>query len=498
MKKKTLLAIILILSIIVTAFVLTSCKKDEETTPDIVYSFGNDMSLLNGTFTIKADKTFAINGEMLEGGDFSKYVVELSGELNGGENGNYSIKKVNSFNLSRVIFGETVAKDALTGIEEHLYDYVDFSSIIITEGYVVLPVIETVCVLIRDGYTPPAASEILYVSSGKILKGSDITNSRITVIFGNGEHKRYDIEEAVGLDTDKLGAQNVWAICEYGSFAITVTVYDEIVAEFDKSYPIGTTLADAIAEKTVRLQSEEDGDAVAITADMVQGWDSANAGTKTVTLSYKDTKETYSITFYNEESPAIDGMSCSLDTVVPKGIKLEDLGARFTAYDVLDNDTSFYLTDESTDISFTSYDINKVGAASFTVTYKGFTETFDVYVKDNNTVLPYYVFFENVADDELSLFLFTKEQAKLPQAYYFATLDGMKIYAGDFDLSTIDGLDVNDPILITEDYLEANYRKLIGGEKVTGIYTEKINFTVNGKEFYFIAHFAFADSVNRK
>lgn len=117
---------------------------------------------------------------------------------------------------------------------------------------------------------------------------------------------------------------------------------------------------------------------VAITSDMVTGYESGTAGVKTLTVSYGGKTSTFAVTVIGQvNSPTVTKIAVNPSTFVSSYNLGKDLDLTNSTITVtLSNGTTQVVN--ATQLMITGYDKNKNQAQTVTVNYGGQTATFEV------------------------------------------------------------------------------------------------------------------------
>ena len=220
----------------------------------------------------------------------------------------------------------------------------------------------------------------------------DLTGGKITVTYNTGATEVLDITaDMIAFDAEKIGDQIIYVTYEgcKDYFVITVkpeevipaVVGIEVTAAPDKAeYDFGTTELDLTGGKIVATYNTGATEEVAITAEMISGFDPAKAGDQVITVTYEGCKSFFVITLKPEVvDPSVVGIEV---TTAPDKAEYEN----GEALDLTGGKVTVTYDDGST----TEVDINasmisgyvptKAGDQVVTVSYQGFKSFFVVTV----------------------------------------------------------------------------------------------------------------------
>lgn len=206
----------------------------------------------------------------------------------------------------------------------------------------------------------------------------DFTNAKLDITYSDGATETVNVTASMvsGYDKTRLGKQTVTV--KYGKKTVTfeIEVSDvllSIKANISKTeYKLGETLN--LSDATVGiLYASGATESVPLTAEMVTGFDSATAGTKTLTVTYGDLTCTKQITVVDY----VTGISATWGkTAYNVGDAIDLTGAKLEV-------TYASGAREQIDIvadMVTGFDSSEEGTKTLTVTYQGFTDTCEITV----------------------------------------------------------------------------------------------------------------------
>ena len=220
----------------------------------------------------------------------------------------------------------------------------------------------------------------------------DLTGGVITISYEDGTTTEIDMTselvETTGYNSSSLGSQTITV-----SYAGYTTTFDIIV----KNEVTGISIKDLPSKMTyvkgenidlsdgVLVVTYEDGTnaEVPMTANEIEviGFDSSSEGTQTVTISYAGYTATFGVTVKNEATGiTIESTPSKKTYVIGEEIDLTG-GVLVVSYE---DGTVAEIPMTSDGIEITGYDSETAGTQTVTISYAGYTATFDVTVEENN------------------------------------------------------------------------------------------------------------------
>ena len=220
----------------------------------------------------------------------------------------------------------------------------------------------------------------------------DLTGGVITVSYEDGTTTEIDMTselvETTGYNSSSLGSQTITV-----SYAGYTTTFDIIV----KNEVTGISIKDLPSKMTyvkgenidlsdgVLVVTYEDGTnaEVPMTANEIEviGFDSSSEGTQTVTISYAGYTATFGVTVKNEATGiTIESTPSKKTYVIGEEIDLTG-GVLVVSYE---DGTVAEIPMTSDGIEIIGYDSETAGTQTVTISYAGYTATFDVTVEENN------------------------------------------------------------------------------------------------------------------
>lgn len=242
--------------------------------------------------------------------------------------------------------------------------------------------------------------------SAELYEGYDAYKTDSFALLGKGELKAFltsdaeqitwnaetqQIEVAEGLQAGtykavlKLENENGETV----EHTFTVTVAENAVTGISVSAPTRTayTVGDALDLTGMKVTaSYQNGSKRDVTEEIladenaVTGFDSAKAGTVTVTVTYEGQTAQFEVTINEKKAPVLTGISLTAPekSEYQVGDKLDLTGMKVIA--VYDDGSEINVTDQA---EVTGFDSSKAGDVVVSVSYGGFTENFTVSVAEN-------------------------------------------------------------------------------------------------------------------
>jgi hypothetical protein len=222
----------------------------------------------------------------------------------------------------------------------------------------------------------------------------DLTGAEITATYSNGKRKwSIDITRGMitGFDNSKPGVNTITvtfggATTTFDVQIVPVNIESISMAQLPAKtqYLKGQDQLD-LTGVTIKVQYSPDAtETVAVTPDMVTGFDNTVTGTRTITVSYKGFTTSFNVDVVSNDADGISMQTMPNKLTYFKGEGQLDLtGATIS---VRYNYTGAETVNVTPDM-ISGFDSNTVGTQHVIVTYQGFTTSFDVQV-----VLPTVVF----------------------------------------------------------------------------------------------------------
>ena len=225
------------------------------------------------------------------------------------------------------------------------------------------------------------------------IKGEQINldGCKGTIEYDNGEIEEVNFtsqnSEISGFDPNKLGTQLVKLTYSGQTIEFNVVVKNEAKSINIKTKP--TKLKYAKGE-TLDLTggiitiTYEDGTTEDINMNSTNvttsGFDSSKLGEQEITVSYNNLAGNFNVTITNELK-SISIKENPTKTIYIKGEQLDFTGGIITA--TYEDDTTADINMNSTDVTYSNYDPNKIGKQSIVIKYKRQTTTLDVTIKND-------------------------------------------------------------------------------------------------------------------
>jgi uncharacterized protein YkuJ len=216
-----------------------------------------------------------------------------------------------------------------------------------------------------------------------------IEGGKINVTYTTGDPAEIDLSEAdkiEGFDTKTAGDKTITVTYfeRTATFTVTVNTVEvesvAIKAEPKKvEYFVGEEFSAEDGKITVKYQNGKE-EEIAMTAEMISGFDKTKAGTQTITVTYGEKTATFDVTVKaKKELSAIEVKTAptKVEYFTGEEISLEG-GVVLAKYTTGDEEVS--MTAEGVKVE--GFDSKKAGNQTITVTYGEKTVTFDVTVKE--------------------------------------------------------------------------------------------------------------------
>jgi len=235
-------------------------------------------------------------------------------------------------------------------------------------------------------------SKLQYPLNG-VERIPDLTGGEITATFSNGKRKwSIDITRGMisGFDNSKPGVNTITV-----TFGGATTTFDvQIVPVNIESVSMGQLPAKRqylkgqeqldLTGATITVQYSPMGtETVTVTPDMVTGFDNSVTGTRTITVTYKGFTTSFTVEIVSNDAEGISMQTLPQKQTYLMGEQLDLTGATIVIrYPYTGTETVAVTPD-----MVTGFDTTTAGTKRLTVTYNGFTTSFDVEV-----VMPTVVF----------------------------------------------------------------------------------------------------------
>lgn len=225
--------------------------------------------------------------------------------------------------------------------------------------------------------TPPTKTTYLegqdLNTDGMVVTAVTSYNQRITVPAG------YSVR---GFNKTKLGKQTITVTYQGLSTEFEVNVNSVKSIELTKPTKLEYKYGESLDTSGMSVKAiYDDNQSEVIKSDYsVTGYDKTKSGTQTITVTYRNQTATFDVTV---AEPVITKFEITTPPTTTEYYVGQDLKTDGMVVTVTFEDES---TKTTTAYTLSGYDKNTVGAQTVTVSYKGFSATFDVTVKEAEKV----------------------------------------------------------------------------------------------------------------
>lgn len=225
--------------------------------------------------------------------------------------------------------------------------------------------------------TPPTKTTYLegqdLNTDGMVVTAVTSDNQRITVPAG------YSVR---GFNKTKLGKQTITVTYQGLSTEFEVNVNSVKSIELTKPTKLEYKYGESLDTSGMSVKAiYDDNQSGVIKSDYsVTGYDKTKSGTQTITVTYRNQTATFDVTV---AEPVITKFEITTPPTTTEYYVGQDLKTDGMVVTVTFEDES---TKTTTAYTLSGYDKNTVGAQTVTVSYKGFSATFDVTVKEAEKV----------------------------------------------------------------------------------------------------------------
>lgn len=225
--------------------------------------------------------------------------------------------------------------------------------------------------------TPPTKTTYLegqdLNTDGMVVTAVTSDNQRITVPAG------YSVR---GFNKTKLGKQTITVTYQGLSTEFEVNVNSVKSIELTKPTKLEYKYGESLDTSGMSVKAiYDDNQSEVIKSDYsVTGYDKTKSGTQTITVTYRNQTATFDVTV---AEPVITKFEITTPPTTTEYYIGQDLKTDGMVVTVTFEDES---TKTTTAYTLSGYDKNTVGAQTVTVSYKGFSATFDVTVKEAEKV----------------------------------------------------------------------------------------------------------------
>ncbi|MDR2266768.1 MAG: bacterial Ig-like domain-containing protein, partial [Christensenellaceae bacterium] len=306
--------------------------------------------------------------------------------------------------------------------------------------------------LIIGGCTKPLGIKGIAIEEGTFSKTYTIrasvpTGGKLIVTFDDDSTKTIEITESMitGFDSSSLGAKEITITYEGKEVKVEITIIDVVNAISVKEnsakvyYGIGETFNDEDALIIVDWESAADSE-VAITAEMLSGWDTSTVGSKTITVTYAEQTATFSIKVSGNIYSSLELTGFATTYYIGDAFA----GATLAGTPFIQTGT--YLSASITASNLSGFDTTTAGTKSVTVTYTiaidtdapevVFTKVIEITVSENllqGIEVPQDFQTEYFVGDEI--LATSKIIAKYPKANEQVDITDSKVTVTGFDTS---------------------------------------------------------------
>ena len=214
----------------------------------------------------------------------------------------------------------------------------------------------------------------------------DLTGAEITATYSNGKRKwSIDITRGMitGFDNSKPGVNTITvtfggATTTFDVQIVPVNIESISMAQLPAKtqYLKGQEQLDLTGVTLQVKYSPEGTETVAVTADMVSGFDNTVTGMQTITVTYKNFTTSFQVEVVSNDAEGISMQTQPNKLTYYKGEQLDLTGASISIrYGYTGVETVAITPD-----MVTGFDTHTAGAQRLTVTYQGFSTSFEVQV----------------------------------------------------------------------------------------------------------------------
>lgn len=213
------------------------------------------------------------------------------------------------------------------------------------------------------------------------LEGQDLNTDGMVVTAVTTDNQRITVPDGYsvrGFNKTKLGKQTITVTYQGLSTEFEVNVISVKSIELTKptklEYKYGESLD--TSGMSVKAIYDDNQSEVIKSGYSVTGYDKTKSGTQTITVTYRNQTATFDVTVAEPQITKIEITTPPTTTeyYVGQDLKTDGMVVTVTFEDESTKTTTAY--------TLSGYDKNTVGAQTVTVSYKGFSATFDVTVKE--------------------------------------------------------------------------------------------------------------------
>lgn len=213
------------------------------------------------------------------------------------------------------------------------------------------------------------------------LEGQDLNTDGMVVTAVTSDNQRITVPAVYsvrGFNKTKLGKQTITVTYQGLSTEFEVNVNSVKSIELTKPTKLEYKYGESLDTSGMSVKAiYDDNQSEVIKSDYsVTGYDKTKSGTQTITVTYRNQTATFDVTV---AEPVITKFEITTPPTTTEYYVGQDLKTDGMVVTVTFEDES---TKTTTAYTLSGYDKNTVGAQTVTVSYKGFSATFDVTVKE--------------------------------------------------------------------------------------------------------------------
>ena len=217
------------------------------------------------------------------------------------------------------------------------------------------------------------------------LEGQDLNTDGMVVTAVTSDNQRITVPDGYsvrGFNKTKLGKQTITVTYQGLSTEFEVNVISVKGIELTKSTKLEYKYGESLdtSGMSVKATYDDNQSEVIKSGYSLTGYDKTKSGTQTITVTYRNQTATFDVTVAEPQITKIEITTPPTTTEYYVGQDLKTVGMVVTVT----------FEDESTQTTMaytlSGYDKNTVGTQTVTVSYKGFSATFDVTVKEAEAV----------------------------------------------------------------------------------------------------------------
>lgn len=234
-----------------------------------------------------------------------------------------------------------------------------------------------------------APNRVNYGLNG-IERVPEVTNGQVRLTFSDGTRKWIDMTQGMlsGFDNTALGNNTITVTCggKTATFTVKIVPVDVVrisIQTLPKKlrYLQGTQKLDLTGAELLVEYSPTGTDVISITQDMLSGYDPILVGEQTIFVQYKGYTTAFTVEVVNNNLNSISMKQLPTKRQYLMGKEDLDLtGAKLSTVYNWDGEKIIPITQEMV----SGFDKNVAGSQTVTVTFGGFTTSFQVEVIDNN------------------------------------------------------------------------------------------------------------------